>query len=416
VPVEDKGPLFTKGVLMIGQNLVKTSRSLLMLLGLVQLGGCLVTITHGNGGSVTSDMGANCRSIFCTYQFFEGESFAEKFTAEPRDGYEFIGWQDSLGDALQICTNPTQPTCTFAITNLPALFVGRTLDIKALFEPPAAQTVNFILFEDKSDDEYMFIQKTPVDWSLVPPDGETLTYQDLVRTSTSITLIDSDTTQKYIIDFTAGSVTTQKRDEDEEAFGNVVSSSSKVSGYLVSEVRYGNKAGLYQGDVVQLDNDTWSIKERNSDTHLGRYSVVSRERHKFTLQENESLEYLVVDLGSGVLAFKSDDGQVIEENFVHRASPLLDGFSARQIDFADEAGNPVGTFIELNGETWSEVRFPDVEAIEEYSVISKTRDLITLKSKANTQRQVFLDIKGASVSERVLLFPTVELFHITELR
>jgi hypothetical protein len=401
---------------MIGQKLVKTSRSLLICLGLVQLGGCLVTVTHGNGGSVTSDMGANCSSIFCTYQLFEGETFTETFTAEARDGYEFVGWQDSLGDALQICTNPTQPACTFAVTNLPALFVGKSLEIKASFEPPAAQTANYILFEDASDDEYMFIQKTPIDWSLVPPEGDTLTYQDLTRTSTSITLINPDTSLKYIIDLTTGSVTTQKNDEDELAFGSLVSSSSKVSGYLVSEVGYGNKAGLYQGDVVQLDKDTWSIREKNSETHLGRYSVVSRERHKLTLQENDSLEQLVVDLGSGVVAFKSNDGKVIEEKFIHRASPLIDGFSAQQIDFADEAGNPVGTFIQLNGESWSEVRLPDAEPIEEYSLTTKTRDLITLKSKANTQRQVFLDIKEGTVSERVRFFPTVELFQLTELR
>ena len=401
---------------MAVEKFTKLFRSLVLACGLAHLGGCLVTITHGSGGRVTSDMGANCSSIFCTYQLFEGESFSEKFTAEPLEGFEFVGWQDSLGDSLQICTNPTQATCTFAVTNLSALFVGKSLEIKARFQPPAAQTVNYILFEDSSDDEYWFVQKTPVDWTLISPDEDTFTYQDLARTASSITLINPDTSLKYIVDFTTGSVTTQKTDEDEEPFGNLVSTSSKVSGYLVAEVGYGNKTGFYQGELIQLDKDTWSIKEKNSDSSLGRYSAVSRDRYTFALQENESLEQIEINLESGVMSFKSAAGEIIEEKFIHRASPLLDGFSARQIDFADETGNLVGAFIELNGDTWEEVSFPGGESVEEYSLTRKTRELITLKSKANTQRQVFLDIKNGKVSERVRFFPTVELYQITELR
>ncbi|MEP1469925.1 MAG: hypothetical protein ABJK25_03050 [Halieaceae bacterium] len=401
---------------MDAEKFTKLLRSLLLAFGLAHLGGCLVTITHGSGGSVTSDMGANCSSIFCTYQIFEGESFSETFTAEPREGFEFVGWEDSLGDSLQICTNPTQATCAFAVTNLHPLFVGESLEIKARFQPPAAQTVNYILFEDSSDDEYIFVQKTPLDWTLISPDEDTYAYQDLVRTASSITLISPDTSLKYIVDFMTGSVTTQKNDEGERSFGSLISSSSKVSGYLVSEIGYGNKAGVYQGELIQLDKDTWSIKEKNSDSNLGRYSVVSRDRDTFTLQENESLEQLAINLESGVMSFKSAAGELIEEKFIHRASPLLDGFSVRQIDFADEAGNQLGTFIELNGETWSEVSFPGGESVEEYSLTNKTRDLITLQSKANTQRQVFLDIKDAKISERVRFYPTVELFQITKLR
>lgn len=151
--------------------MARLAKHLVLIATALALTGCKLAVMVSSGGYVESSSGTrDCTGPdYCEFVITD-PAFSETFTAVPRPGYSFVGWQDGNGF---ICTNEGGTSCTVAMPNetigaaVVALF--STASIRPVFSDPGGidtdgdGTIDTLDLDDDNDGREDEFDNCPLD-------------------------------------------------------------------------------------------------------------------------------------------------------------------------------------------------------------------------------------------------------------
>lgn len=337
------------------------------------LSGCLVTVSHFSGGSVSSDLGADC-TFDCLYQLNEGESLGRVLTAAPLPGNDFIRWYDSLGDNFSICPQPTRRECNLLVGNLHPLLEGQALDVVAQFRAVNGYNVSSVEFKDTATTaQGIFRQIDATTWIESYPNAVPINYYDTeARTQTRLVLYDRFADVRYFFDFSTGVIQQQLGAAPVVAWGSALGRSAVPSGWLVAQVKFGDSNGTYQGDYVQLDPDTWVFRKKGRTTNKYTFTQMQRNDATVSLRDDSRNVDIVINLAEGMVYSSQLSGPLSSLGVVQRSLVTATGYTVSEVSYGSDGSDLQGYFIEQGSNRWSQVAADGKVPLAEFALLRRS--------------------------------------------
>ena len=341
--------------------------------------GCLVTVSHFDGGNVTSDLGADCQ-FGCSYQLNEGDSLSRVFTAVPLPGNEFVRWSDSLGQNFSICPQPTNLVCTLVIGDVHPLLEGQKLDVEAQFRAVNAYNANSISFVDSlSTAQGNFIQIDNVTWVESYPSAVAINYYFVeARSETRLTLFDNFSDVRYFFDFAAGTIRQKLGAAAISPWGSISGVSSVPTARLVARIQAGTPSGSFEGDYIQTAADTWVFRKRGKNKDKYIFSEKARDDTSVFLRDDSRDVDIVLNLIDKMIYSSDLSGQLSPVGVIQRVLSPLSGLTVSEVHYGGATGETEGFFLERGINRWLQVAADGKTVVAEFSLLRRSVEQLEL--------------------------------------
>lgn len=398
-------------------KLIQTSAKVGLVATLVMLSGCLVTVSHFNGGKVSSDLGADC--LFdCAYQLNEGESLSRILTAEPLPGNDFVRWSDSLGGDFSMCPQSTQLICNLVINDLHPLFEGQTLDVQAQFRVVNGYNTNAVGFKDTATTaQGTFRQIDDITWIESYPNATPVNYYNTeVRSEVRLVLYDRFADVRYFFDFSTGIIQQQIGTAAMTAWGSVLGRSAAPSGWLVAQVQSGDATGFYKGDYIQTEPGAWVFRKKGRKSDKYTFAEVSRDDSTVALRDDSRNVDVVLNLADGVVYSSQLSEALAPEGRIQRASVFPSGLTISEVSYGDDSDTVSGYFLEQGSNRWLQVSADGRTELAEFELVRRSSTEVELIELSENSR-VIIDLPAQAINLLLVRVPLpIESFEIVNAR
>ncbi len=368
---------------------------LILLLSLVSLGGCLVTVEYGVGGTVTSSVEREC-FFNCAYNVGPGEDFERTFTAVPTGGWEFHRWRDSLGDGYSVCTSPLLRACPFTIVSLPELLDPFELTLEPFFLPNNGFRLTRLAYTTPTQMPGAFRQVSLTEWEQqLGSSVFRLVLEN--RTESSVSLSDASRKLLYVLNLGTSQVNFSKEGAALEVEGGITAATSRPTGWLVNWVSFGNSRGQARGEYRQVDEMSWQRFRRNRDEPNAEFVEEERGADTLVLRNLGNGKLLEFNFTTGDIRDPADEDVVVA--VIQDWRQAVNGWNAYLVQFADmNSGEDAGAYVRVSEFGWEErgTATGDLRA----QLVETRRDAIRIDLRdTNTGRVVQLRIRDGFVAE-----------------